>query len=790
MRHVERALVVSGFAVAALIAATSAARADGKLRLAVMEFTNTSPDRQLDSLGKGLQSMVTTDLAQVASLTLVERARLRDIESELKLGRSALVDPRTAAKLGKLAGASHLVAGSFTVVGDKMRLDGRIFTVADGSVVLAEKIEGDRDAFFELEKTLVKKIVDTVGVKLQAKERGAIARLHTTDFEAFRDFSNGVALFDDKKYEEAVDALRAAQSRDQDFKLATVTLAEYQGIISRLQARADELQTAQSEVQNLEQQKEARDEAEALKKLHEIAGRKDAKDPLDRLAALYLLATAYGNLTDGTKDVYGMQAFDDRFALQRIADTLVQSYWADASARFPQVLPVVRTELGVLPKTLAQVGDVMAKTRNQLERGPVRARVGCRGGQTRESQFLCNLAWLGDRDDSVRQFPLRLHLDGRQTAELYQRLYDFGVKLNAPVEWRRLALEALAYEYRSLGDFGRATAIYTQLGGILHDADEIRAVTKEIQANRAIAEALARSPHKDLIRELMANGSHTDLNRVDPMSVGRDIDGFTKDPRYLFREVAHSRMFPESGHWGWGNADIFVLIGDHPVWQVQAEQWSLGTGPRTDPRRAEAIRYAPEAKIDDDDADDTALVVDGVARRDVRLAFDVDFTVPADLWPFRADNAPYPPDTRGRRPQVGFLFGMRNIYADPVTDPRTHKAVIVRPFRALAVVIGDGTVRLEELVQQPDGPHSCNAHAGVAHRGMKLAHKELGRQAADLRSARAVKAAFEVTGDKVNATVNGKVYSFPIPADHQGFYGVAFAGKGFADVHALKASAK
>jgi len=795
MHHVTRALVLGlglGAAAVALVAlaAPGTAAADKQIRLAVMEFANTSADRQLDSLGKGLQSMVTTDLAQVASLTLVERARLRDIESELKLGRSALVDPKTAAKFGKLAGASHLVAGSFTVVGDKMRLDGRIFSVTDGSVVLAEKIEGDRDAFFELEKTLVKKIVDAVGVKLQAKERGAIARLHTTDFEAFREFSNGVALFDDKKYSEAIEALRAAQNRDQEFKLATVTLAEYQDLISRLQARADELQATQSEIKHLEQQNEARGEAEALKKLHEIAGRKDARDPLDRLAALYLLATVYGNITDGTRDLYRMQALEDRFALQRIADTLVQSYWAEASASFPRVLPVVRDELGTLPRALAQVDQALATTRTQLERGPVRARVDSVRGDTRELYFLSNLTWTGMRDDPIHQFPLRLHLDGRQTAELHHRLYELGLKLNPPAAWRQQALQALADEYRSLGDFGRATAMYTQLAGILHDADQVRAVTQRVEDNRAIAEALERSPHKALIRELMANGSHTDLNRADPILVGHQIASFNQDPRHLFRDVAHTRMFPESGHWGWGNADIFVLIGDHPVWQMQGEQWALGTGPRTDPRRAEAIRYAPEEKIDDDDGDDSVVIVDGLARRDVRLAFDADFAMPADLWPFRSDNSPARPDSKGRRPDVSFVFGMRNIYADEVQDPKAKKPVIARPFHALAVVVGDGAVRLEELTQQPEGRHSCNAHAGVAHRGMKLGHKELGRQAADLRSAKAFKAAFEVTSDAVKATVNGKLYSFPVPADHSGFYGVGFAGKGFADVHALKVGAK
>jgi hypothetical protein len=308
-------------------------------------------------------------------------------------------------------------------------------------------------------------------------------------------------------------------------------------------------------------------------------------------------------------------------------------------------------------------------------------------------------------------------------------------------------------------------------------------VTKQVQDNRAITLALERSPHKALIRELMANGSHTDLNRVDPVSVGRDIASFDKDPRYLFRDVGHSRMFPESGHWGWGNADIFVLFGDHPVWQVQAASFALGTGPRTDPRRAGAIRYAPDMEVADED---TLLVIDGTARRDVRVGFDVDFAVPANFWPFRADTSPYRPDAKGRRPEVGFVFGMRNIYAEPEKDPKTQKEVIVRPCRALAVIVGDSGIRLEELVQDGEG----NAWAGVTHRGMKFAHKELGRQAVDLRRARILKTSFEVTGDKVNATVNGKVYSFPVPKDHQGFYGVGFAGNGFAEVRALKVSAK
>src|SRR5579862_4952663 len=133
-----------------LIAAPAAA----ETRVAVLEFTNASPQHDDDSLGVGLQSMMTTDLTAVPEIQLVERQRLHDIQSELKLGKSGQIDKATAAKIGKLAGATHLLGGSFVIVGNKMRIDSRLFAVQSGDVVFADAIEGERDAFFELEKQL------------------------------------------------------------------------------------------------------------------------------------------------------------------------------------------------------------------------------------------------------------------------------------------------------------------------------------------------------------------------------------------------------------------------------------------------------------------------------------------------------------------------------------------------------------------------------------------------------------------------------------------------------------
>jgi TolB-like protein len=215
--------------------------ADGKPRLAVLEFRSAGAAKELESLGAGLQSMLTTDLSQVVGVTLVERARLHDVQGELKLGRTAAVDPATAARAGKLAGASHIVVGTFTVVGKKLRLDSRLVEVSSGKVALATSVDGDEDAFFELEKTLVNRLLASIGVTLSPKERGAVARIHTTDFEAFRRFSAGVQLFDDARYEEALAQLRAAAQKDEDFKLARVTLEEYERLAASLRTQAKDV---------------------------------------------------------------------------------------------------------------------------------------------------------------------------------------------------------------------------------------------------------------------------------------------------------------------------------------------------------------------------------------------------------------------------------------------------------------------------------------------------------------------------------------------------------------------
>src|SRR5262249_62143286 len=136
-----------------------------------------------------------TDLPAVPSLAVAERARIGELRKELKLSRSAWADPQTALRVGKLAGATHLVTGSFAIVGGKLRLDARVVAIATGKVAFATSAEGERDAFFEVEKQVAKAGGGSLRVPGAAKGRGGLAGSHTLGLEALPRVRDRLRLF-------------------------------------------------------------------------------------------------------------------------------------------------------------------------------------------------------------------------------------------------------------------------------------------------------------------------------------------------------------------------------------------------------------------------------------------------------------------------------------------------------------------------------------------------------------------------------------------------------------------
>jgi len=121
--------------------------------VAVLYFQNQG-NPQLEPLKVGLAQMLVSDLVGKPGITVVERQQLQAILEELKLGHSGVVDQGTAAKVGKLLGADHVVMGGYFEIQGQFRLDARVVDTERGVVVHGKGYNGTSAQFLDLEQRL------------------------------------------------------------------------------------------------------------------------------------------------------------------------------------------------------------------------------------------------------------------------------------------------------------------------------------------------------------------------------------------------------------------------------------------------------------------------------------------------------------------------------------------------------------------------------------------------------------------------------------------------------------
>jgi len=150
-RGVRGCLFALAIALVALRAGPSGAVGTGRgTPVAVLYFENTgNPD--LEMLKIGLAQMLVSDLQGTPGIEVIERARLQAVIDELALSRGDLVDPATAARVGKLLGARLLVLGAYFELFGTLRVDARVVEVETSRVLVSAGAEGPRASFGRVE---------------------------------------------------------------------------------------------------------------------------------------------------------------------------------------------------------------------------------------------------------------------------------------------------------------------------------------------------------------------------------------------------------------------------------------------------------------------------------------------------------------------------------------------------------------------------------------------------------------------------------------------------------------
>jgi len=216
-----------------LLAPVAAARAGSSAPvLAVLYVDNRTGDPGFDVLHKGLADMLVTDLA-AQGLAVVERERLQALIDEQALQQTSFFDPKTAVRVGKGLGATHVVFGALVAMKPQIRIDVRMVDVGTGEVTVTASVTGDGGAFFDLEQQLVARFVAAFERRFAA---AAAPQTRVKDVGALLEYSKGLDLADRGELEAAKQRIEQSIRLSPGFALARRKKDE---IVARIEASRD-----------------------------------------------------------------------------------------------------------------------------------------------------------------------------------------------------------------------------------------------------------------------------------------------------------------------------------------------------------------------------------------------------------------------------------------------------------------------------------------------------------------------------------------------------------------------
>jgi len=171
-----------------------------KKSVAVLYFDNYTGKSDYDPLGRGIASMMISDLSAVQEIQLVERERMQDLIKEVDQQGTKYFDSTTAVKVGRMVGAQYIVVGAFAALNPQMRIDTRVVRVETGEIVKTAQVSGDEDKFFDLEQKLANKLIDGLGVALSPDGQQRLANQQKANridaVSTLLGFSRALALYD------------------------------------------------------------------------------------------------------------------------------------------------------------------------------------------------------------------------------------------------------------------------------------------------------------------------------------------------------------------------------------------------------------------------------------------------------------------------------------------------------------------------------------------------------------------------------------------------------------------
>jgi serine/threonine-protein kinase len=196
----------------------------GLSSIAVLPFTDMSPDKDQEYFCDGMAEELINALTQIRDLHVIARTSAFSFKAK----------DVTVRDIGSQLNVATILEGSVRKAGDKLRITAQLVDTESGHHLWSESYDRDMGDVFAIQGEITSAIVDRLKPKLLGQEKTRLAKRQTVDLEAYDLYLKGL-YFQNKRSEmdlkKAIEYFEQAIVRDPDYALAYAGLALSYGIL-------------------------------------------------------------------------------------------------------------------------------------------------------------------------------------------------------------------------------------------------------------------------------------------------------------------------------------------------------------------------------------------------------------------------------------------------------------------------------------------------------------------------------------------------------------------------------
>ena len=174
-----------------------------KPSLAVLPFTNISPDPEQEYFADGITEDIITGLSYVPWLFVIAR-------NSSFTYKGLTVDVR---EVGQKLGVRYVLEGSVRRVADRLRVTGQLIDAETAGHIWAARYDGAMEDVFDLQDRITEEVVNAIAPEIRSAEIARVSRKRPESLDAYDHYLRALAAVNRARLDEAEICLNEAIAR-------------------------------------------------------------------------------------------------------------------------------------------------------------------------------------------------------------------------------------------------------------------------------------------------------------------------------------------------------------------------------------------------------------------------------------------------------------------------------------------------------------------------------------------------------------------------------------------------